>query len=308
MTMPTDADTPIAFDDDMAIATDSDTAIATDADIPIATDPDIPMLIDTHCHLDAAEFDADRAEVRVAARAAGVRWLVLPAVEAGNFDVVARLAAEGDDCVYALGIHPMYVHRAREDHLDLLRERVARAMSDPRFVAIGEIGLDFFVEGHDRARQERFLAAQLEIARDFGLPVLMHVRRAQDQVLAHLRRRTPPGGIAHAFNGSRQQAERFVALGCALGFGGAMTYGRALQIRRLVAELPETAHVLETDSPDIPPQWLDRGRNTPAQLPGIATVMAELRQRPLAETIDACNRNALRILPRLAALTGAGIR
>lgn len=260
------------------------------------------MLIDTHCHLDASEFDADRAAVRAAARSVGVRWIVLPAVEVGNFDAVARLAAESDDCVYALGIHPMYVGRARDEDLAVLRERVAQAMSDPRFVAIGEVGLDFFVDGHDRARQERFFAEQLAIARDFGLPVLMHVRRAQDVVLAHLRRRTPPGGIAHAFNGSRQQADRFVELGCALGFGGAMTYPRALQIRRLAAGLPGSALVLETDAPDIPPEWVHRGRNAPAELARIAEALAALRGESVEETVSACARNAFRVMPRLAAL------
>jgi TatD DNase family protein len=264
------------------------------------------MLIDTHCHLDAAEFDADRERVRAAARAAGVRWMVLPAVERAAFAGVARLCAQSEGCVYALGIHPMYVDRATEDDLVVLRAEVERAMSDPRFVAIGEIGLDFFVDGHDRARQERFFAAQLAIAREFDLPVLMHVRRAQDIVLAHLRRRTPPGGIAHAFNGSRAQAERFLALGCVLGVGGAMTYRRALRIRALAGSLPETALVLETDAPDIPPEWIHRGRNAPAELPRIARALADLRGQSLDAVVADCGRNALRVLPRLALLAGQG--
>lgn len=261
------------------------------------------MLIDTHCHLDAAEFDDDRREVRQAARAAGVRWMVLPAVERAAFGAVARLCAESDDCVYALGIHPMYVDRASDEDLEALRDAVTRAMSDPRFVAVGEIGLDFFVPGHDRPRQERFFAAQLAIAREFDLPVLMHVRRAQDIVLAHLRRRTPAGGIAHAFNGSQAQAERFLALGCVLGMGGAMTYARALRIRSLARSLPDTALVLETDAPDIPPEWVHRGRNQPCELPRIAQALASLREQPVEETVAACARNALRVLPRLARLS-----
>ncbi|MEN9314643.1 MAG: hypothetical protein RIS35_1036 [Pseudomonadota bacterium] len=260
------------------------------------------MLIDTHCHLDASEFDADRPQVVARARAAGVGMIVVPAVEAANFDAVAALCRDTADCAYALGIHPMYVDRASDDDLALLRARVGEAIADPRFVAIGEIGLDFFVEGLDRERQLRFFGAQLKIAREFGLPVLLHVRRAQDTVLAQLRRLRPPGGIAHAFNGSLQQARAFLDLGCVLGFGGSMTFTRALQIRRLVAELPEHAHVLETDAPDIAPSWLDRGRNEPGELAGIAAVFAQLRGLALDQAIGTTSTNALRVIPRLAAL------
>lgn len=263
------------------------------------------MLIDTHCHLDAPEFDADRAEVIDGARAAGVRWMVVPAIDAGNLQAVARLAAEHAGCAYALGIHPLLVGQAQDADLGRLRGAVADAIEDPRFVAIGEIGLDFFVEGYDRARQERFLAEQLKLAREFALPVLLHVRRSQDTVLAHLRRMRPPGGIAHAFNGSVQQAQGYLDLDFALGFGGTMTFERALRIRRLVSELPAHAHVLETDSPDIPPAWLGGQRNSPLQLPRIAEVFAALRGLPVDDAVAACARNAQRVLPRLEALIAA---
>jgi TatD DNase family protein len=262
------------------------------------------VLIDTHCHLDATEFDADRAQVLAAARQDGVRWIVVPAVGAENFETVARLASSEPGCAYALGIHPLYVDRAGDDDLRLLRERLAAAIEDPRLVAIGEIGLDFFVSGLDRDRQERFFAEQLSMAREFELPVLLHVRRAQDITLKHLRRIRPPAGVAHAFNGSLQQARAFLDLDFALGFGGAMTFERALQIRRLVRELPAHAHVLETDAPDIAPAWCGRGRNSPAELPKIAEVFAGLRGISLADACEQTGRNALRVMPRLAALTG----
>ena len=264
------------------------------------------MLIDTHCHLDAAEFDADRAQVLAQARAAGVDWIVLPAVEAANFDAVARLAHTGPGCAYALGIHPMYVDRARPEDLGLLRARLEAAIDDPRLVAIGEIGLDHFVPGLDRERQAWFLTEQLKLAREFELPVLLHVRRSQDSLLAALRRARPPGGIAHAFNGSLQQARGYLDLGFALGFGGAFTFERALRIRTLVTELPDDAHVLETDAPDMAPAWLHRERNSPEQLPRIARAFAGLRGVPLAQAVAVTARNALRVLPRLAALTAAG--
>ncbi|MFP5460591.1 MAG: TatD family hydrolase [Gammaproteobacteria bacterium] len=264
------------------------------------------MLIDTHCHLDAAEFDPDREAVLARAQAEGVGCIVIPAVERANFETVARIARTLPGCAYALGIHPMYADRAGPDDLEALRALLEASIGDPRLVAIGEIGLDFFVPGLDRARQAHFLDAQLKMARDFDLPVLLHVRRSQDSLLAAIRRGRPPGGIAHAFNGSLQQAQGFLGQGFALGFGGALTYERALRIRRLVSELPADAHVLETDAPDMAPAWLGRARNAPGELPRIAQVFAGLRGVDVGEAIEATARNALRVLPRLAALLAQG--
>lgn len=259
------------------------------------------MLIDTHCHLDAAEFDADRDAVLARAFAAGVDAIVVPSVARSNLDAVRALAASDSRIFYALGIHPLYVGQAGDDDLVHLRERVAASIGDERLVAIGEIGLDFFIEGQDRERQQRFLDGQLRIARDFDLPVLLHVRRAHDQVLVRLRRVRPLAGIAHAFNASAQQARQFLELGFALGFGGAMTYERALRIRRLAHELPAHAHVLETDAPDIAPEWIARRRNEPAQVARIAGVFAMLRDLPRERAIEETAANALRVLPRLRA-------
>jgi TatD DNase family protein len=264
------------------------------------------MLVDSHCHLDAAEFGGDAADILRRAGDEGVRWIVIPAVEAANFDTVAALAANSSNSVYALGIHPIYVPQAHEDDLKTLRARVAAAMSDPRFVGIGEIGLDFFIpalaSGELRDKQEFFYAEQLKIARDFALPAILHVRRSQDVLLKYLRRIRICGGIAHAFNGSAQQAQAFIDLGFVLGFGGAMTFTRALQIRRLAATLPAEAIVLETDAPDIAPSWLHPGVNTPEQLPRIAAVLAELRGQPLAEIASQTSQNVARVLPRLGNL------
>ena len=257
------------------------------------------MLIDTHCHLDAGEFDSDRDAVVERAVAAGVARIVVPAVEAAGFDGVRALAARHACVRYALGIHPTYVDRAAEADLARLRDAVRQALGDPAFVAIGEIGLDHFVPGLDRVRQERFLEAQLRLAVEVGLPVILHVRRSQDTVLKHLRRLRPRGGIAHAFNGSAQQAAAFVDLGFVLGFGGAMTFERALRIRGLAAALPREACVLETDSPDIPPAWLDRRRNEPGELPGIAQAFAALRGEPTEVAIATTAANVRRVLPRL---------
>jgi TatD DNase family protein len=269
------------------------------------------MWIDTHCHLDAPEFAADRDAVIARARAAGVDQIVLPAVDVGNFDAVRELA-HAHGFAYALGIHPLCVERAGADDLVRLREAIAARRDDARLVAVGEIGLDHFVPGLDRTRQEHFYAAQLEIAREFGLPVILHVRRSADRLLKHLRQKPVAGGIAHAFNGSEQQALAFVQLGFRLGFGGTVTFDRSLQIRRLAGALPLSALVLETDSPDIPPQWLYRTaaerakgatmRNEPGELPRIAGVLAELRGLAPAALADATRANAHAALPRLGAL------
>jgi TatD DNase family protein len=265
--------------------------------------------IDTHCHLDAAEFGADRDAVVARAVGAGVSRLVLPAVEVANFDAVCSLAHE-HGLVYALGIHPLAVGRAGDADLDLLQRALRRHRDDARLVAVGEIGLDHFVPGLDLTRQRHFYVAQLKLARDAGLPVLLHVRRSADALLHGLRRVQVPGGIAHAFNGSRVQADQFVALGFKLGFGGAMTFERALQIRRLAGGLPAEAIVLETDAPDMPPQWLYRNaaqraagevaRNEPAELPRIGQALADLRGWSLQQAAQVTTSNALAALPRLA--------
>jgi TatD DNase family protein len=275
----------------------------------------MPAWIDTHCHLDAAEFSADAAAVRARAAANGVLHCVLPAVAAGNFAAVRDLAHRQGDS-YALGIHPLCTGSAREDDLQRLGDALTACRGDPRLVAVGEIGLDYFVPGLDAARQELFYVAQLALAREHGLPVVLHVRRSADGLLKHLRR-AGVTGIAHAFNGSLQQAQEFVRLGFKLGFGGTLTYERALQVRRLATGLPLDALVLETDSPDIPPHWLYRtagqraagepqGRNEPAELPRIAQVLAQLRGIALEELAAATSRNAVEALPKLAGLLDPG--
>ena len=272
----------------------------------------LPAWIDTHCHLDAPEFDADRPAVLARARAAGVALQVLPAVMAAHFDSV-RALAHAHGLAYALGIHPLYVDRSADADLDLLADALARHRDDPHLVAVGEIGLDFFVPGLDLARAERFYQAQLKLARDAGLPVILHVRRSADGLLKGLRRVPVAGGIVHAFNASRVQADLFVGMGFRLGFGGAMTHDRALQIRSLASSLPDASLVLETDAPDIPPHWLYRtaaqrdagqptGRNEPAELPRIAATLAALRGWSLDETAATTSANAQAALPRLAGL------
>jgi len=257
-------------------------------------------LIDTHCHLAAAAFADDRDAVAAAAQAAGVSAIVVPAVDLASFTAVRDCCRRFSGCAAAYGIHPLFIRHASEDDLAVVREWSCGGLGAPAMpVAVGEIGLDLFIDDPDFARQERFFVEQLRIARAADLPVLLHVRRAIDQVLSHLRRVRVRGGIAHAFNGSRQQADELVKLGFKLGFGGAVTHPRATRIRTLAALLPLTSVVLETDAPDMPPAWLAGCRNSPDQLPGINATLAELRSMEPTELASETSANALAVLPEL---------
>ena len=280
--------------------------------------------LDSHCHLDAPEFDPDRTAVIQNAQSHGVAWCVMPAVQAKDFLSLQKLAQEFHQ-PYALGIHPLYVPQAQEKDLDFLAQCIEGALekdaqglrADTRLVALGEIGLDFFVpalcEPAMREKQEFFYHAQLKLAHKFKLPVILHVRKSADELLKGLRRYVVQGGIAHAFNGSFQQAQTFIEMGFALGFGGALTFDRALQLMRLATELPLSALVLETDAPDIPPHWLYKtqaerkselglavqARNEPSELPRIGAVLAHLRGLSVSDIAAATLANAQRVLPQL---------
>jgi TatD DNase family protein len=277
------------------------------------------MWIDTHCHLDAPEFGPDHAlavQARERAGRLGVELCVIPAVARANFDTVRRLAHRLGD-TYALGIHPLFVPQAKENDLLALDAALTEHRDDPRLVAVGEMGLDFFVpalcEPAMRERQAFFYREQLRLARKHRLPVILHVRRSADVLLKHLRELPTGSGIAHAFNGSAQQAQAFIELGFKLGFGGAATFESARRLRELATIQPLSALVLETDAPDMPPQWLyataaeraagqAQGLNTPAELPRIAEVVAGLRGMDAHELARATRANACAALPRLTAL------
>ncbi|MDR0702146.1 MAG: TatD family hydrolase [Azoarcus sp.] len=250
------------------------------------------MLIDTHIHLDAAEFDHDRAAALERARRAGVGGFVVPAVDRAGFARALRLAGTTPGVFPALGIHPLRVDAASVADLAALDDLLGQGCC----VAVGEIGLDHYAPEFNAARQQAFFMAQLELARKHALPVILHVRRALDAVLAALRRANVTGGIAHAFNGSFQQAGALIALGFKLGFGGAMTFPGSRRIRRLAGELPLEAIVLETDAPDMPPVWGRGGRNEPGNLALYAETLARLRGLAPEAVIAATTINARKIL------------
>lgn len=247
------------------------------------------MLIDTHCHLDDVSFDVDRAAIVAEAMQLGVSNIVVPAIAKSNFDQVIALKQQFPMCEYALGIHPMYVNQSDPSDLNILRQY----LSQHNPIAIGEIGLDYFVTKDNISLQHYFFIEQLKLAVEFNLPVILHVRNAIDDVLKYLRKHPVKGGIAHAFNGSMQQAQQFIQLGFKLGFGGVMTYSGAVKIRALAKALPIDSIVLETDAPDMPPEWLGRkGLNSPIELPNIAAVLAQLRECDETQMIYKINKNA----------------
>ncbi|MCV6588087.1 MAG: TatD family hydrolase [Marinobacterium sp.] len=253
----------------------------------------MPELIDTHCHLDFPVLRQQSSILLQAAADVGVSEVVVPGVLAENWEILQQFCASDIRLKPAFGLHPCFMSQHSECDL----QRLPELLTDPATVAVGEIGLDLFIEGADLNAQRRLLVAQLQLAKQTELPVLLHVRKAHDQMLKELRQlRLPRGGIVHAFSGSLQQARQYIALGFLLGFGGALSYERATKLRALVAELPLEAIVLETDAPDMPlSQW--RGQpNRPERVAEVAQLIAQLRGIELAEVAAVTTASARQLL------------
>ena len=273
------------------------------------------MWIDTHAHVDAWP-PTQATALLAAARAQGVGGIVIPAVAPANFAAVQALAQQSG-AYYALGIHPLYVAQADADAIDQLAAALLQQHTEPKLLAVGELGLDFFVPAlkTEPLRQQQIdcYRAQIALAQQYRLPLLLHSRDAVDTVLQALRAaHFAHGGIAHAFKGSMQQAQQFLDLGFKLGFGGACTYSRALHLQDLARRLPADAIVMETDSPDMPPTWIYTPKhmreagavpapNTPLELPSIAAFIAQLRGVAVDDWMAQSTANACAALPRLVA-------
>jgi TatD DNase family protein len=249
-------------------------------------------LFDTHCHIDVEEFDADRGQVLADARAAGVEDLLVPAVLRKTWPALIELCAADAHLHPALGMHPVYLAQHRPGDVQALADQVDAA----RPVAVGEIGLDWYVDGLDRAQQQRLLEDQLEIAQQHRLPVVLHVRKAHEAMLNTLRRYRLVGGFCHAFNGSLQQADHYIEMGFCLGFGGMLTFERSNHLRRLATQLPLEAVVLETDAPDMTVASHRFERNSPAYLPEVLETLAALRGMAPADVVAQTTANARRVL------------
>jgi TatD DNase family protein len=261
-------------------------------------------LIDSHCHLDFEAFDADRDRVLKRARAAGVDAIVVPGVKRETWDRVIRLCGRHENLYYALGLHPLFMQAHGRGDVDALAERVS-ALSP---VAVGEIGLDFHDRNADRQAQMDLFARQLQIAGERSFPVILHVRKAHDEVLALLSEHGVRGGIAHAFNGSRQQADRYMELGFKLGFGGMLTFERSRKLRELARTLPLDALVLETDAPDMTVAQHRGERNSPEYIPYVLDALAAVRGESREVIAQVATRNTVEVLGLASGRTGSLVR
>lgn len=253
-------------------------------------------MFDSHCHLDATEFDVDRSAVLARARAAGIEAQLVPAIEAAAWPKLRALCAAEPDLWPAYGLHPMFLDRHRPEHL----EQLADWLTGPDAVAVGECGLDFFVAGLDPERQRYFFQAQLELAKTFDLPVVLHARRAVDEVIATLRRIGGLRGVVHSFSGSEEQARQLFKLGFAIGIGGPVTYERAQRLRRIVATMPLEHLLLETDAPDQPDAAIRGQRNEPARLACVLDCIAGLRTMDRETLAAITTANARRLFNKRA--------
>ncbi len=250
-------------------------------------------LIDTHSHIDLGVFSDDFQQVLSRARKAGVVAQILPGVQRSGWDRIVTLCKMENDLHPAIGLHPMYLRYHAPGDIVKLSEY---ALSG-KLVAIGEIGLDYFMEGGDPSAQQQLFEAQLEIAATAKLPILLHVRKAHDQVQKTLRStHFCNGGIVHAFSGSLQQAEHYLKLGFLISICGTVTYDRATRIRAVAAQLPLQSLVLETDSPDIPPSVFYGQRNSPEYLPEVLAGLARIRKESMEEIAEQTTKNARTLL------------
>ncbi|WP_456375884.1 TatD family hydrolase [Thiolapillus sp.] len=249
------------------------------------------FIIDSHCHLDMPAFDEDRQAVLKKARQAGVRGFIVPGTTAARWPRVMDIARSAVDIWGALGLHPYYVDEHCETDLERLTEQVRHTQP----IALGEIGLDLFLPQLDEKKQLFYLESQLDLAREFELPVILHIRKANDTVLQLLKIHPVKGGICHAFSGSLQQARKFIELGFCLGFGGMLTFTRSRKLRQLATELPLDAIVLETDAPDMSGEKHRYQRNSPEYLPEVLDVLQELRPESRSEIALQTSQNVQRL-------------
>jgi len=249
------------------------------------------QLIDTHCHLDVAEFSVDLSEVIQRARTVGVSEMIVPAIDQAHWQHLKEIVDAHPSLYPAYGLHPMFMPSHRKEHL----EQLELWLYEHRAVAVGECGLDFYIPEYDQSAQVEYFEAQLDIARNHQLPVIIHCRKAMDQVIHSLRKIRPASGVLHSFNGSLQQAEQCMDLGFLFGIGGPITYERAKKFRALVAQLPEDSLLLETDAPDQPVHGYQGQRNEPARILQVLRAIAEVRKETPEAVASYTTNNARRL-------------
>ena len=251
-------------------------------------------LIDSHCHLDVADFDVDREAVLAECHARGVNRIVVPGIMAASWDNLLKICRHHEGLYPALGLHPIYIDDHRQQDLATLERYLADEVD---LVAVGEIGLDFYIDNPNRERQTELFELQLAIAANAGLPVIVHVRKAHNETIALLKRiKLARGGIIHAFNGSLEQAQIYLDMGFKLGFGGMLTYERSRKLRHLAKTLPLQSIVLETDAPDMSGEVCRGRRNSPQYLPDYLAALASIRQESLQSIAEITTNNTTAVL------------
>lgn len=256
-------------------------------------------LIDTHCHLDVSAFADDLEEVLQRAHVAGISTFIVPAIDQNHWQHLSQIVHTHPGLHPAYGLHPMYMQAHEQAHLELLDHWLDMHNA----VAVGECGLDFYIPDYDREAQIRLFEAQLHIAKNHQLPVIIHCRKAMDQVIQLLRRIRPLTGVLHSFNGSLQQAQQCMELEFSFGIGGPLTYERAKKFRKLVAQLPQESLLLETDAPDQPVQGHQGQRNEPVLMLNVLHALAEARGEAPDEVARYTSANARRLFNLPEAIT-----
>jgi TatD DNase family protein len=249
-------------------------------------------LIDSHCHLDFKQFDLDREKILTNCQQLGITDIVVPGVNAESWNKLLNICQQSKMLHPALGLHPMFMEKHQPEHLAQLEHY---SVKHP-IIAIGEIGLDFYIVDHDKDSQIHLFTEQLKIAQHAQLPVILHVRKAHQQVISLLKQYPITGGIIHAFSGSLEQAHQYQQLGFLLGLGGAITHPRATRLRAMVSQLPLSSIVLETDAPDMPLHFMKQQHNTPENIPVILDTLADLRCESKNEIACATTENCQRVL------------
>ncbi|EIC86578.1 TatD family hydrolase [Serratia sp. M24T3] len=253
-----------------------------------------PDFIDTHCHFDFPPFTGNETHSLQLAGEAGVNQLIVPAVEADRFERILMLAKDHPQVFAALGLHPICIERHNEASLASLTEHLATR--DNKLVAIGETGLDLYMENPDFEKQQWLLKEQFKLAKLHDLPLILHSRRTHDPLSAMLRKaHLPATGVVHGFAGSLSQAQAFVRLGFAIGVGGTITYERAHKTRQVMAQLPLSCLLLETDAPDMPLQGFQGQPNRPERAAQVFKTLCELRAESTEEIADALMKNTRRV-------------
>lgn len=247
------------------------------------------QLIDSHCHLDDPRFDADRKAVWRRANDAGVRAVIVPAISRQRWPRLKEVVEQTEGAYAAYGLHPMFL----QEHEPTDLKALANWVQAEKAVAVGECGLDYYHPEHER--QQYFFEAQVELAVQFNLPLIIHARKAVADAIAILRNHPGSRGVFHSYSGSYEQAKLLLDMGFCFGIGGPYTWEGARKRQAVLQKLPLDSLLLETDAPDQPDQTHRGQRNEPAFIIDIASSVAKQRNLDLETLVETVTSNTKRL-------------